>query len=78
MFNIYPFEYSDRSVSLFSYLYYDKENKLNSDLSLIDFNYGDDFSNFDLPEANIKLMTELSEYINKQQASGMWEQLWAM
>ena len=78
MLKIYPFDYKDRSVSLFTYVFYDDKNLLDDKLACLDFNFDDDFKNFNIPEANVKILEELSHYIETEYKSGSWERIWAM
>ena len=84
IFNIYPFDYGDVKVTLFTYLLYLNGDNLSlsieKKLKKVRINFGQEMIHFDmkLPEANLKIISDLLSYIEKQKAEKTWEKLWEM
>lgn len=81
LFNIYPHRYSERTVSLFSYLFHDSDKALEKlPLKCFPVSFDDEESSFEdkIPAANIKIMSDLKNYIHRHYAKGTWDKLWEM
>jgi len=81
IFNVYPFIYTERTVSLFTYLCL--SNSINIECGKLEkislqFNSEESLLSFPLPEANIKIIADLKKYIKRHKSEGTWETLWEM
>lgn len=78
LFNVYPFDYEKRSVSLFTYLYHVREmDKLPLEKVIISLDQSEELE-IPIPEANKKILSDLKHYIARHMESGTWDSLWAM
>ena len=82
IFNIYPFDYEEVSVSLFTYIVYFRTERVDLEIKLrrvrVNFDQNMEELGLQLPPANYKILSELLAYIRKQKESGDWEKLWEM
>jgi mutator protein MutT len=82
IFNIYPFDYDNLSVSLFAYIVYFRgdNTRLENKLKKVRVEYDQNIKDLkmELPPANYKILSDLLVYIKEQKESGDWEKLWEM
>jgi 8-oxo-dGTP diphosphatase len=79
----YPYDYEERSVCIFTHLHPlridERSHLLSQNFESFKFSHNKkELENISVPQANIKMINDLSDYIINLKSAGMWEDLWEM